>query len=914
MKIRYKLILIFVFIIIAAALPLSLFNLFQQEKQLIRQLDHRGRVNSSMIARFGLSVLMMNGGDLENSRVDLRDMMGMLDLLSEEGVVYADVIMLSGAAGMNGERIAHYRNGNILRADPFPAGRDGSAARRALAGAGPSIVRLPGIPGQCTEFLAAASLPGRHPLCAGRIVYSRSTALVPIIRLRRVIFVSTAVAVGVVTVLGLAFSGFLTRPIRRLIEGVGRLGAGDLSHRVSVQTKDEFRILANTFNDLSQMIKLEIDQLIAANLELKRLDALKDEFIANMSHELRSPLYGMIGLAESLAGGVWGAQSPESVHNLQMIALSGKRLAGLVDDLLDFSRLKYGDIVLRRGPVNVHSVAQYAASIMSPLAARKGLVIVNAIPPGGWWADGDEDRLQQVLLNLVGNAVKFTEKGSVTIEAERDAATGSVRITVSDTGIGVPEGSRENIFRPFEQADGSVSRSYGGTGIGLAISRHLVELHGGRIWTEPRDDGGSRFILTLPSCGPGTAAAPGPALPMFREERAAFHPGSGELVKPSVAGPPQGKWRVLVVDDERVNLQVMVNELSMDGYEVIVAESGVEALEIIAGGRVDLVVLDVMLPRMSGFEVCRRIRETRPSHDLPVLMLTARNRTEDVVAGLESGANDYVAKPVGRLEFLARVRGLLSLERSFRLHEELALIKREVQIAHNIQSVILAGLPALPDGMRVAFRYCPMTELGGDFYDIRKLSERSLAVLVADVSGHGIPAALICSMLKIAYELNYQAGSSPAVIMETLNRIMSGYLDGQFITACFAVIDRDAMTIRYANAGHWPIILQTEGDDLALLDSGPGFIPLGWDRDARYETSEIPIGGAARIVFYTDGIVEARDGGDHMFGEERFHDLLKARRGDGPDELAEAVVGGVDAWEGGSRRDDVTFVVVDVSR
>ncbi|MCP5029962.1 MAG: hypothetical protein GY929_27155, partial [Actinomycetia bacterium] len=211
-------------------------------------------------------------------------------------------------------------------------------------------------------------------------------------------------------------------------------------------------------------------------------DKLKDEFLANTSHELRTPLYGITGLAESLIDGATGELPAETKANLSMIAGSGRRLGRLVDDILDHSRLTHKSLKLRRRPVDLRPLAEVVLTLQGPLAGSKELELINAVPPDLPAADAYEARLEQILHNLVGNAVKFTEEGKIEVSATIEVA--ELVVTVEDTGIGIPQDKREQIFGAFEQADSGVQRAFGGTGLGLTVTRELVELHGGSIRVE----------------------------------------------------------------------------------------------------------------------------------------------------------------------------------------------------------------------------------------------------------------------------------------------------------------------------------------------------------------------------------------------------------------------------------------------
>ena len=249
-----------------------------------------------------------------------------------------------------------------------------------------------------------------------------------------------------------------------------------------------------------------------------------------------------------------------------MIASSGRRLSGLVNDILDFSKLKHHDIMLNLGPVNLYDAAQLIISITRPLVEKKALSIKNTIDQKSVIVNGDEGRIQQILLNIISNAIKFTEKGSITISArEYDRNTGQFAVTVSDTGIGMEPENQSRIFESFEQADGSTTRNYVGTGLGLAITKKIVELHGGTIWVESVPGKGSSFTFTLDKCLDAQKISADNEGAVILDSRGQQYSSLVAIqeVRQIMAGPGEGeRKKIIVVDDEPVNLQVIINHLS----------------------------------------------------------------------------------------------------------------------------------------------------------------------------------------------------------------------------------------------------------------------------------------------------------------------------------------------------------------
>jgi signal transduction histidine kinase/class 3 adenylate cyclase len=392
---------------------------------------------------------------------------------------------------------------------------------------------------------------------------------------------------------------------------------------------------------------------------LEEIDRLKDQFLANTSHELRTPLNGIIGIAEWLQE-KRTTVSPEVLKdNLSMLISAGKRLHKLVNDIMDFSRLRNAELQLFLKPLDVRSLTEMVLRINQPIAKVKNLNLINNIPTDLPIVLADEDRLQQILHNLIGNAVKFTNEGSITVSAQ-DAGE-MVNISVTDTGIGISTDKHESIFEAFQQEDGSSVREFAGTGLGLSITKYLVDLHHGKIGVESTLGEGTTFYFSLPKTDEV------PVLTNIENEPDANEllPLLGETESPftEVAAPStEQKVNILIVDDEPLNQHVFNNHLDSSHYQITTALNGADALKAIDGPiRFDLVILDVMMPRMSGYEVCEQIRKKHLPSELPIIMVTAKNLVKDLVEGLNTGANDYLAKPFSRQEFLARIKNLLNL-------------------------------------------------------------------------------------------------------------------------------------------------------------------------------------------------------------------------------------------------------------
>ncbi|MBK9579024.1 MAG: response regulator [Fibrobacterota bacterium] len=440
-----------------------------------------------------------------------------------------------------------------------------------------------------------------------------------------------------------------------------------------------------------------LSEVQAKNEELGRLSRLKDEFLANTSHELRTPLHGIYGLVQSILSDPVAALPQKTRHSLEHVVASTRRLTRLVNDILDFSKIRHKDLSIRPNPLDLGVLLPTLLPHFQANAEAKQIDLHCHLDPELPQVLADEDRLVQILFNLIGNAVKFTDWGSVTLSAQRIA--NGVEVAVTDTGMGIDRLAQERIFEPFEQAEG-IHR--GGTGLGLSITRHLVELHGFRMVLKSNPGEGSRFSFVLPESAQEQASPS--KLPLEAPAQERSHPPA-ESIEPQVhpADSPESfeRW-VLAIDDEPVNLLVLRNLLNAQDIGVITAPDGRKALELIQAHDPEVVLLDVMMPYKDGYEVCTDIRRVHSSADLPVLFLSARSRLEDVIHGFTAGGNDYVLKPFLGQELVARVQAQMRQREAFRALREnrslkveladLALEKSQIELVKNRLTSLFHGM------------------------------------------------------------------------------------------------------------------------------------------------------------------------------------------------------------------------------
>ncbi|MEE3717239.1 PAS domain S-box protein [Tumidithrix elongata RA019] len=421
---------------------------------------------------------------------------------------------------------------------------------------------------------------------------------------------------------------------------------------IAIQQADLYQQLQEELEERRQAeVKLmeSNEQLAISNADLARATRLKDEFLANMSHELRTPLNAILGMSEGLQDNVFGELNPREKKAIATIEHSGRHLLELINDILDLAKIESGKLELQIAPVSVKSLCDSSLSFVKQLALKKNIQLVMTIAPNLHAIAVDELRIRQALINLLINAVKFTpEGGRITLEVNLNGIESKIQFHIIDTGIGIAPENIPKLFQSFVQVDSGLNRQFGGTGLGLALVKRIVELHGGEILLESTLGIGSQFSILLPY--------------KITAEIEAVQQTPTDESEPIIEREVNTTKTplILLAEDNQANIETFSNYLSIFGYQIVVANNGLEAVDIARKSKPDIILMDIQMPEMNGLEAIAEIRKISECLDVPIIALTALAMVGDREKCLEAGANDYLSKPVKLKQLLVSVQKLLA--------------------------------------------------------------------------------------------------------------------------------------------------------------------------------------------------------------------------------------------------------------
>lgn len=405
----------------------------------------------------------------------------------------------------------------------------------------------------------------------------------------------------------------------------------------------------NQLDLLTRHLSQRTEELRLANAELGRAARLKDEFLANMSHELRTPLNAILGMSEVLQEGIYGPLNVQQAKSVHTIEESGRHLLALINDILELAKIEAGKIKLDLIPVSANWVGESCLRLVKELAYKKQVKLQAVFDSNILTVQADERYLKQILLNLLGNAIKFTPSGgTVRLEIKGDTEQQVVNLSVADTGIGITAEDMRYLFKPFVQLDGGLNRQHEGTGLGLALVYRLVEMHGGSISVTSDSGQGSCFTVSLPWQSTTNSFM---AFPI--DESVTPPPTQTEAI-------PADEFVILLADDNQIMTETIADYLQAKGYQVVLAHNGLQAIDKARETHPDLILMDVQMPEMDGLEATRRIRADTEIAEIPIIALTALAKPHDKERCLEAGANDYLSKPISFKGLAATIKAWLS--------------------------------------------------------------------------------------------------------------------------------------------------------------------------------------------------------------------------------------------------------------
>lgn len=700
-----------------------------------------------------------------------------------------------------------------------------------------------------------------------------------------------------------------------------------ISFAMALKFANVHRELEYLTQNLSEEVRRRTSQLQESNQRLIEMDKLKTSFFANVTHELRTPLTLSLVPIEKLLREL---DSPNHIQLLDTAHRNNIKLLKLINDLLDFAKIESGLMALRLAPTNLSRLMEGLISHFRMNAEAKGLEVISEIEPN-LTSILDPEKVEKIVTNLITNSYKFTESGGkIWIQVSRVKHSDSknyIMILVGDSGIGIPEDRLEYIFERFHQVDMRRERVYEGSGIGLSLVKELTELHKGFVEVTSREGEGSEFRIYLPihekslvlnsPSHPPTETDPLPGKedntlgemgnPIPEEENLPSF--SQQVLNSLIIQAPKKEpvfhsnhSKILIVEDNPEMVFLLEDLLEKD-YDLVIAKDGFQGLEKAGNMRPDLIISDVMMPGMNGFELTKSIREDIILKQTPIILLTAMNDLDGKLEGFTTGVDDYISKPFQPLELKARINNLiqksnLQREKNLRLNQ----LQKELILARDIQSQLLPqNLPDIPN-LSIASMYIPLDEVGGDFYDMYWEGD-FLFIFMCDVSGHGVPACLIASMVKMALqsEISEKKNEDVNHILEGINKSLVNIIGNNFVTASLSKLNLPTGDITSATAGHPPIYHIQQGKTLEIQSRGK---PLGLFQNFETGTHITQLQKQDTLFFYTDGIVESVNPQGEFYGEERLTEFLESHSNLEADELIDSLSQELTGFRGNAKFDD----------
>ncbi len=529
-------------------------------------------------------------------------------------------------------------------------------------------------------------------------------------------------SIGLALVIGYAIATSLSRPIGRMNAHLGKVTSGDFSERVQVRNRDELGALAANLNVMTG----ELGRLYR---ELDEANRRKSEFLANMSHELRTPLNAIIGFSEVLHARMFGELTDKQDEYMQDIITSGQHLLELINDILDLSKVEAGRMELELGPLAVAEMLESSLTMSRERAGRHSITLGIEVDPDIGVIEADERKLKGVIFNLLSNALKFTPEGG-RIDTSARLVDGELEVAVRDTGTGIAPDDQARIFEEFQQASQPDTQKGEGTGLGLALARSYVGLHGGRIWVESELGAGSTFTFRIPLRRPAETHAPAPP-------------------RTAVPAAHSGAATILLVEDDEAAIDLLTIYIAGAGFNVEVARNGEDGLAMARSLRPAGITLDISLPRLNGWDFLTQIKGDSSTADIPVIIVSM---LDERGKGFALGAADYLVKPVNRDQLLATLQRFTATGRGPSAPCTVLAIDDDPMMLELIEATLA------PQGFTV------LRATGGEEGVTRAQSERP-ALIILDLLMPGMDGFTVAEQLRA----NPATAEIPIVVLTSKN-------------------------------------------------------------------------------------------------------------------------------------------------
>ncbi len=622
-------------------------------------------------------------------------------------------------------------------------------------------------------------------------------------------------------------------------------------------------------------------------------EVLKEDLVSNLSFELQAPLGSISGLAEYIRKDLGSDISDSTSENLEILKRTANKANLILENIIEYSYIVNNETILKKEKISISNlINQVKYDFTDKTIKIKTEIIVNLQNEVDVYVD--IVRVKQAFSNILTFLGKKIDKQSFLIESNGIPSRDDlIQINISDLSSDFEEEKYSNNFSNLINQKTPNKRLDSKT-IGLSLSKKLIELHGGEIWNDPQNKYSNSISFTLPILTGH----------LILENKLKYEV---QFLSEKTATLP---FTILAVDDELINLEILKNIFNNYNYHLISLTNGYEAIELIENEIIpDIILIDIDMPEINGFELTSLVRKRYSMEAIPVILISSNTWNEDRSKVFECGANDILTKPYNVEEMMIRINTLVTLKRSIIENQKHKMLEHELSLARKFQMKLLPVHKLSNKNISIETLYLPMTYLAGDFYDYFE-DTNGIGILIADVTGHGVPAAMVTSMLKAVFHTLRSDLSNPSKMMEGINQILIGN-DNQLLTSVYLYIDTINKKLFSANAGHPPMLLQKKDGSIKEIKSKGKLI--GFSIKETWETIEVNLDKGDRIILYTDGIVEVKNFNGEQLGEDKFIDYIVTYKYLNAKDLIEATRRMVlDYCFQVNQEDDLTLIVIDI--